>query len=308
MTAITKTKPKKKSTYHSNDISVFADVVLKLLFGIIVFGTCLYPLLIILASSFSDNMEILREGYSFLPKGFTLEAYDFVLQKGGQLGHSYFITIVNTLIGTTVGVCMMAMYAYAISRKDVKYAGFFSLFAYITFVFNGGLVPFYVVYSKVLGLGNTIWVMIIPYLVDVWYIVILKTYFANSIPHEVFESATIDGAGEIKIFIKIILPLAMPALATVVMFTILKYWNDFQLPLYFIEDTKLYNVQYMLYRIMSNMEFISQDTRSVRLSGPLPVESARMAMCVLGAGPLLVAYPFFQQYFIKGLTMGSVKG
>jgi putative aldouronate transport system permease protein len=228
--------------------------------------------------------------------------------KSGQLGRSYFVTVMNTAIGTVVGVTMMSMYAYAISRKDVKYAGFFSLFAYITFVFNGGLVPFYFVYSRVLGLTNTLWVMIIPYLVDVWYIVILKTYFANSIPHEVFESATIDGAGEIRIFVKIILPLAMPAIATVILFTVLKYWNDFQLPLYFIEESKLYNVQYMLYRIMANMEFISQDTRSIRLEGPLPVESARMAMCVLGAGPLLVAYPFFQRYFVKGLTMGSVKG
>ncbi len=308
MTTLTKSKIKKKKSFHSNDISVFADLFLKILFGIVIFGTCLYPLLIILASSFSENMSILREGYSFLPKNFTLEAYDFVLRRSGQLGRSYMVTILNTAIGTSVGVVMMAMYAYAISRKDVKYANFFSLFAYITFIFNGGLVPFYIVYSRVLGLSNTIWVMIIPYLVDVWYIVILKTYFANSIPHEVFESATIDGAGEIKIFIKIILPLAMPAIATVVLFTVLKYWNDFQLPLYFIEETKLYNVQYMLYRIMSNMEFVSQDTHSVNLSGPLPVESARMAMCVLGAGPLLVAYPFFQKYFVKGLTMGSVKG
>lgn len=306
MTAITKVK--KKSNFHSNEISVLADVVLKIIFTVMVFATCIYPLLIILSSSFTDNMTLLREGYSPFPRNMSFEAYDFVLMKSGQLGRSYLVTIMNTAIGTIAGVAMMSMYAYAISRKDVKYANFFSLFAYITFVFNGGLVPFYFVYSRVLGLSNTYWVMIIPYLVDVWYIVILRTYFANSIPHEVFESATIDGAGELRIFVKIILPLAMPAIATVILFTILKYWNDFQLPLYFIEESDKYNIQYMLYRIMSNMEFISQDTRSVRLEGPLPVESARMAMCVLGAGPLLVAYPFFQKFFVKGLTMGSVKG
>ena len=306
MTTIAKSKKQKK--FYSNQISVLSDVILKSLFFIVVFSTCVYPLVIIVSSSFTDNMVLLREGYSPIPRLATFEAYDFVLMKSGQLARSYMITIATTSIGTIIGVIMMSMYAYAISRKDVKYAGFFSLFAYVTFVFNGGLVPFYFVYSRVLGLTNTLWVMIIPYLVDVWYIVILKTYFANSIPHEVFESATIDGAGEIRIFVKIILPLALPAIATVILFTVLKYWNDFQLPLYFIEESKLYNVQYMLYRIMANMEFISQDTRSLRLDGPLPVESARMAMCVLGAGPLLVAYPFFQRYFIKGLTMGSVKG
>ena len=306
MTAITKVK--KKSKFYKNEISVLADVILKVIFSVIVFATCIYPLLIILSSSFTDNMVLLREGYSPIPRQASFEAYNFVLAKGGQLGRSYLVTIMTTAIGTCVGVSMMSMYAYAISRKDVKYAGFFSLFAYITFVFNGGLVPFYFVYSRVLGLGNTYWVMIIPYLVDVWYIVILRTYFANSIPPEIFESATIDGAGEFKIFVRIILPLALPAIATVILFTVLKYWNDFQLPLYFIEESAKYNVQYMLYRIMANMEFISQDTHSIHLEGPLPVESARMAMCVLGAGPLLVAYPFFQKYFVKGLTMGSVKG
>ena len=136
----------------------------------------------ILSASFTQNMVILREGYSFLPREITLEAYEFVLVKSGQIFRSYGVTLFNTAVGTIVGVSMMSMFAYAISRKDVKYANFFSLFAYVTFVFNGGLVPFYFVYSRVLGLSNTYWVMIIPYLVDVWYIVILRTYFANSIP------------------------------------------------------------------------------------------------------------------------------
>lgn len=298
----------KIKTNNINSISVKADIILKALFTIVVGATCIYPLLMIVGSSLSDNMMILRNGYKVIPMQLTFKAYEFVLLRSGQLLRSYGVTIFNTVVGTTVGVTMMAMFAYAVSRKDVKYANFFSLFAYITFVFNGGLVPFYIVYSKVLNLSNTYWVMIIPYLVDVWYIVILRTYFANSIPHEVVESATIDGAGELKIFLRIVLPLALPALATVILFTVLKYWNDFQLPLYFIEETDKYNVQYMLYRVMANMEFISQDTRSIKLDGPLPVESSRMAMCVLGAGPLLVAYPFFQRYFIKGLTMGSVKG
>ena len=180
-------KVKKKKDFSKNEISVATDLFLKIVFGIVVFATCIYPLLMIIASSFTENIVLLHDGYSVIPRKVTLEAYEFVLVRSGQLARSYMVTILNTSVGTVVGVFMMSTFAYAVSRKDLKYANFFSLFAYVTFVFNGGLVPFYFVYSRVLGLSNTYWVMIIPYLVDVWYIVILKTYFANSIPHEVFE-------------------------------------------------------------------------------------------------------------------------
>ncbi len=301
-------KRKKRKLSEINKISPAADATLKVIFSVMIGITCIYPLLMIIGSSFTDNITLLREGYNVIPRVFSLEAYRFVLLKSSKLFNAYGVTILVTLIGTTVGVTMMAMYAYALSRKDLKYRRFFSLFAYVTFVFNGGLVPFYYVYSRVLNLGNTLAVLIIPYLVDVWYIVILRTFFQASIHDEIIESAKIDGAGELRTFFQIVLPLAIPAIATVMLFTVLKYWNDFQLPLYFIEDSSKYNVQYMLYRLMENMEFLAQDTHSIKLDGPLPIEAARMAMCVLGAGPLLVAYPFFQRYFIKGLTLGSVKG
>lgn len=301
-------RKKKKLLTELNKISPTTDRIFKILFSTVIGMTCLYPLLMILGSSFTTNMSILREGYNIIPKEFSLEAYRFVLVSSSKLLNSYGVTLFVTAIGSLVGVSMMAMYAYAISRKELKYKRFFSLFAYVTFVFSGGLVPFYFVYSRVLDLGNTIAVLIIPYLVDVWYIVILRTFFATSIPDEVIESARIDGAGELRTFGQIVLPLAIPAIASVALFTVLKYWNDFQLPLYFIEDSSKYNVQYMLYRIMGNMEFLAQDTNAMSLfDGPLPIETARMAMCVLGAGPLLVAYPFVQKYFVKGLSMGAIK-
>ncbi len=299
---------KQKSLSEINKISKTADFMLKFGFAVVIVLTSIYPLMMILGSSLTENETLLKFGYNVIPKVFSFNAYRFVLSSSSNLINSYGVTVLVTSIGTFTGVIMMAMYAYAISRKGLKYRKFFSLFAYVTFVFNGGLVPFYFVYSRLLNLGNTLAVLIIPYLVDVWYIVILRTFFASSIPDEVLESAKIDGASEIRTFIQIVIPLAIPALASVTLFTILKYWNDFQLGLYFIDDADKFNVQYMLYRIMGNMEFMRSDTQSASLSGPLPVEAARMAMCVLGAGPLLLAYPFFQQYFIKGLTMGAIKG
>lgn len=301
-------KRKKQKLSEINKISPAMDITLKVIFSVMIGATCVYPLLMIVGSSFTDNITLLREGYNVIPRVFSLEAYRFVLLKSSKLFNAYGVTILVTLVGTIAGVTMMSMYAYALSRKDLKYRRFFSLFAYITFVFNGGLVPFYYVYSRVLNLSNTLAVLIIPYLVDVWYIVILRTFFTAGTYDEIIESAKIDGAGELRTFFQIVLPLAIPAVASVMLFTVLKYWNDFQLPLYFIEDSSRYNVQYMLYRLMENMEFLAQDTNSINLEGPLPIEAARMAMCVLGAGPLLAAYPFFQRYFIKGLTLGSVKG
>jgi len=299
---------RRQKLHEVNQISRTANALLNIFFIVIVGLFFIYPLLVVVGSSFTDNKTIVLNGYNMIPKIFSLEAYRFVLMQPDRLMVAYRNTIVITAAGTALGVMMMAMYAYPISRPDLKYRKVFSLFAYITFVFNGGLVPFYFVCSRVLGLSDTLWVLIIPYLVDVWYIVILRTFFTSSIPQEVIESAKIDGAGEFRIFFSIVWRLAIPGLATVALFTTLKYWNDFQLPLYFITASKRYNIQYLLYNIMANMQFLQMQTQSIRLEGPLPVESARMAMCVLGTGPMLIAYPFFQRFFVKGLTLGAVKG
>lgn len=292
-----------------NQISKTANVLLNLMFIVIVGAFFIYPFLIIIGSSFTENKTIILQGYNVWPKQFDTTAYGYVFMKSSKILRAYMNTILTTVVGTTLGVTMMAMYAYPISRPDLKYRKAFSLFAYITFIFSGGLVPWFFVYTSLLKLSNTMWVLIMPYLVSVWYIVILRTFFSTSIPQEVIESAKIDGAGEFRIFFSIVTRLAIPGLATVALFTTLLYWNDFQLPMYFSREMKKFNIQYLLLSIMSNMEFMAQDTRSIKVfPGPIPLESARMAMCVLGTGPMLLAYPFFQKYFVKGLTMGAVKG
>ena len=291
-----------------NQISRTSNVLLNIMFIVVIALFFIYPFFIIIGSSFTANKTIVLEGYNMIPKEISTEAYRYVFMKSGKIIHAYLVTIMTTAVGTLLGVSMMAMYAYPISRSDLKYRRAFSLFAYITFIFSGGLVPWFFVYTKVLGLTNTYWVLIMPYLVNVWYIVILRTFFATGIPQEVIESAKIDGAGEFRIFVSIVAHLAIPGLATVALFTTLLYWNDFQLPLYFSREMKKYNIQRLLQSIMENMEFMAQDTRSVRLFPNPPVYAARMAMCVLGTGPMLIAYPFFQKYFVKGLTMGAVKG
>lgn len=291
-----------------NQISRTANMILNILFIVVIGLFFIYPFFIVIGSSLTDNEVLYTQGYNMFPQQFSTEAYRYVFTKSSKIIHSYLVTIMTTIVGTLLGVSMMAMYAYPISRPDLKYRKAFSLFAYITFIFSGGLVPWFFVYTKVLGLSNSYWVLIMPYLVNVWYIVILRTFFATSIPQEVIESAKIDGAGEFRIFFSIVTRLAIPGLATVALFTTLQYWNDFQLPLYFSREMKKYNIQYLLYTIRNNMEFMAQDTRSIKLFPTPPIYSGRMAMCILGTGPMLIAYPFFQKYFVKGLTMGAVKG
>ena len=218
-----------------NRIPSWVNALLTTVFSILIFLTCIYPLLIILGTSFTDNNTIILNGYNMIPKVFDAKAYSIILEKSEYLLRSYGITIFVTAVGTLTGLVMMAMYAYPLSRKDLKYRKFFSMFMYITFVFNGGLVPFYYVYSRILNLGDTIAVLIIPYLVDAWYVIILKTFFTTSVPISLIESAKIDGAGEFRIFTSIVIKLATPGLATVALFTTLKYWNDFQMTLYFID-------------------------------------------------------------------------
>lgn len=291
-----------------NQISKTSNVLLNMLFIVVIALFFIYPFFIIIGSSLTDNKTIILQGYNMIPQQFSTEAYRYVFMKSSKILHAYLVTIMTTTVGTLLGVTMMAMYAYPISRPDLRYRKFFSLFAYVTFIFSGGLVPWFFVYTKVLGLSNSYWVLIMPYLVNVWYIVILRTFFATGIPQEVIESAKIDGAGEFRIFVSIVTRLAVPGLATVALFTTLLYWNDFQLPLYFSREMAKYNIQRLLQSIMENMEFMAQDTHSARIFPTPPVEAARMAMCVLGTGPMLIAYPFFQRYFVKGLTLGAVKG
>ncbi|QJD86837.1 carbohydrate ABC transporter permease [Cohnella herbarum] len=274
-----------------------------ILFGI----ACIIPLISIISVSLSDETTILQEGYSFFPQGFNLSAYAYVLYKPAQLLNALKVSLLVSAIGTIISVLISAGISYVLSREDYKYKNSLSFYVFFTMLFNGGLVPTYILISNYLHLKNTIWVLILPYLAIPWFILILRT-FMQKIPHTIIESCMIDGASELRIFIQMILPLAKPGLATVGLFTILQYWNDWWLSLMYIDKESLVPLQYMLYRMINNIEFLTRTASIMPGMNTVPAETARMAMAILAAGPMLLVFPFFQKYFVKGLTVGAVKG
>ena len=276
---------------------------------------CVFPLVVVLIASFTDERTILVEGYSLMPEVWSLEAYRFLLKDWWAVVDSYVVSIVVTMVGTVVGLAMMSMYAYPISRQDFPFRNVFAFFLFFTILFNGGLVPFYLVYTQGLHLQNTLAVLILPLLVNGFFVLLIRTFFANTIPKELFESAKIDGAGEWRIFTQIVLPLSLPALATVGLFTTLNYWNDWFLSLLFINDTDApVTIQFRMYKTLLDIQYLSANASAysaILAANPnftIPGETARMAMAVVGIGPIIFAYPFFQRYFVHGLTVGAIKG
>ncbi|MNJ53590.1 L-arabinose transport system permease protein AraQ [compost metagenome] len=252
-----------------------------------------------------------RDGYRLLPAKWSLGAYKYVFQTGDTLLRSYGVTIFVTVVGTILSLLFIAFYAYAISRKSFRYRNFFSFFAFFTMLFNGGLVPTYIVTTQLLGLKDTIWALILPLAVNAFYIMILRTFYSTSVPDAILESGKIDGAGEFRIFLKLVLPLSLPGLATIALFSTLGYWNDWFNALLYIDNPNLVPLQSMLMRIETSMQFIMQNSQNSSLSlealRSMPQDTSRMAMVVLATGPIIFAYPFFQRYFIQGLTIGAVK-
>ena len=271
---------------------------------------CVIPIITVVSISFSSDMAIIKEGYGVLPKDFSLDAYKYALKDIEAILRSYGVSLFVTVTGCVFGLVFNAMIAYVLSRKDYKYRKQLTIFLIIPMVLNGGLVPTYIWISKYLHLKNTIWVMILPMLIVPWFIILLRTFFSQ-IPPSLMEAATVDGASELTIFVRIVLPLAKPALATVGMFITLNYWNDWFLPLMYVDNSELYNLQYRLYLMMRDVQEMIRNSASSGMGigiADLPTESMRMAMCVIAAGPMLMIFPFFQKYFVKGLTVGGVKG
>lgn len=292
-----------------NQISFKANAVLNGFF-ILYSAACILPLLLVIAVSFTSENALALDGYSFIPKEFTLDSYKFVFNLGDAIVRAYGITILVTVVGTLISTIVISMYAYPISRKDFRYKGFFSFIVFFTMIYNSGLVPWYVVYANILHLKDNILVYIIPMVVNTWYVLIMRTFYKLTIPDAVIESSKIDGAGEFRTFVQIVLPLSLPGIATISLFQCLNFWNDWFIALMFIENSKLYNLQYLLYQILSTIQFlttVSGRGGNIDLS-KIPNESARMAMAVVVMGPIIFIYPFFQKYFIKGLTVGAVKG
>lgn len=274
---------------------------------------CILPLIIIVSVSLSDESAITDDGYGIIPRKFTTYAYSFVLREGEVIFNAYFVTILATVVGTALSLIVISMFAYPLSRKSLKYRNFLSMFVFITMLFSGGLVPWYIVCSKFLHITNTYLALILPYAMNVWYVIIMRTFFTTTIPDSIIESAKIDGASEFKIFTSIVLPLSKPGLATVGLFITITYWNDWWLPMILTTDQKFANLQYTLFKMLTNGELLIKmsaftNSQTTHLINQIPSESSRMAMCILAVGPIILAYPFFQKYFVKGLTVGAIKG
>jgi putative aldouronate transport system permease protein len=266
---------------------------------------CLAPMLLVVSISLSDEKIVAREGYSLWPVGFTTYAYEYILREPGQMIRAYGVTLLVTATGTLLGLLICSLLGYAISRQDYKLRGVLSFYVFFTLLFHGGMVPFYILVTRYLGLKNNMLALILPYLVTAWYVLILRTSFAQ-LPIELLDAARIDGAGEWRVFFQIVLPLSKLVLATVGLFFILRYWNDWFLALLFIDKEPLYPLQYLLYVLMQNINFLASNPQTTGV--PIPAQSARMAMAVLAFGPALFTFLLLQKYFVRGITIGGLKG
>ncbi len=268
---------------------------------------CLIPFLIVIGSSFTSEAEIARSGYRIIPSQFTLESYKAVFQNPESILRAYGITIFITILGTALSTLFSMMTGYALMRKDFRWRNQVSFFFFFTTLFSGGLMPWYMV-CVALGFKDNIMALLIPGIISVWNIILVKGFVAG-IPYEITESAKIDGAGDFQIFFKLIWPLSTPVIATIGLFTALNYWNSWYNTMLFINDSKLYSLQYLLYKLINDAEAMRNiAAESGEIINTVPIESMKMALTVIVTGPILLLYPFVQRYFIKGLTLGAVKG
>jgi putative aldouronate transport system permease protein len=269
------------------------------------------PFVLMVVSSFTDETTLIRDGYSFFPEKFSLDAYFYIYQNMSTFLRAYGVSIFVTVVGTTVSLVITAMIAYPIARRDFKYRNVLAFIVFFTMLFSGGVVPTYIMWTKVFSIQNTIFALILPnYLLSAFNVFLVVNFFRNNVPVSLIESAQIDGASEMKIFFKIMLPLSVPVLATVGLFTALIYWNDWINALYFISDSKLYGIQNLLINLMNNIQFLNSSSANAALGAntvTLPSTAVRMAMGVIGILPILLALPFLQKYLIKGVVIGAVK-
>ena len=271
---------------------------------------CLIPFLFIISGAFSSEQSILEHGFSLIPIEYSLEAFRAVFAVPENIINAYGVTIFITIVGTVVGIFFSSMAAYVLQRKEFSPRTFFSFFFYFTTIFNGGIVPWYILMIRYFNMKNNIMALILPNLFNVFYIIIIRSFISNSIPDSITESAKIDGAGEFHIFVKMILPLSKPILATMGLFTALNYWNDWFNAMLFVDEQKLIPLQYYLYRMLSQISMLRNLIAKVPQLAAVtpPEESFKMAMTLVTIGPILLLYPFVQRFFVSGIMIGAVKG
>lgn len=274
---------------------------------------CLIPFIMVISGSLSSEQAIANNGFSILPQDFSLEAYKTVFKDPIVVVRAYATTICLTLVGTFCGLLMQTMTAYVLARKDFAWRNKFSFFFYFTTLFSGGLVPTYILYTNTLDLRDSYLALLLPLLFSVFNLLIMKSYIIG-IPDTLFEAARIDGCGEFRTLFQICLPLIKPALATVGLFIALSYWNDWYNAMLYIKSEEKYPLQYFLYQQVNNIEAYKKLIASNLVSGDvisamsLPTQTLKMALTVVVTGPIILAFPFVQKYFVQGITIGSVKG
>jgi putative aldouronate transport system permease protein len=286
---------------------VFFNVLCYLLITVTAL-TCLLPFIFLVSGSFTQEEVIRYSGYSILPRGFTLEAYKMVFRYPEKIMRAYGVSVFITAAGTAAGLFMITMTAYVISRKSFKYRNILSFYFFFTTLFNGGMVSTFIFYIRYLHLKDNYLALILPGMFNVFYLLIMRS-FINGIPQALIESAKIDGAGEFRIFIRIVLPLLPSGLATIGLFMALGYWNDWYNAMLYINEPAKFPLQYMLYDILMRAQAFAQIASIVGIRVEnLPTYSLKLAMAVVATGPIILLYPFVQKFFIKGITIGSVKG
>ncbi len=283
------------------------------IFFIIMSLICVVPVLFVLSVSFSTEKSIQDFGYHLIPKVFSIESYVFLMKQNVVIVRALGISVFVTVVGTIIGVLLTTTMGYVLSRPQYRLKGFLTWVVFIPMVFNGGMVSSYYVNANLLGLKDSVWAYILPLAVSSFNVIICKTFFRSTIPDSLVESAKIDGASQLRIFISIILPISLPVLATIGLFLSFGYWNDWFQAMLYIDDSKLNSLQALLTKIMDNVDYLSRNAAtmgvsSAELARSMPKEGARMAIATLIVIPIACAYPFFQRYFISGLTVGAVKG
>jgi putative aldouronate transport system permease protein len=280
------------------------------LFFILISILCLIPFWLILVVSLTEEKTLIRNGYAFWPEQFDLSAYVYLMNGATPILKAYSVSIIVTVVGVFVSLAITSMLAYATSRPDYPLQRSLTFYVFLTLLFNGGLLPWYLVYTRMLSIQDTLLALIIPGLLNGFNVLVMRTFFVNSIPPSLIEAAQIDGASEFRIYFRMILPLSLPVLATIGLLVTITYWNDWFTSLVFINNPELYSLQYFLNKTLLNIQFLSRvasNPYTEQVNRP-PLESIRMAMAIVAIGPMVLVFPFLQKYFVKGLTIGSVKG
>jgi len=270
---------------------------------------CLIPFLLMLGTSFTSESAVREFGFNIWPKDFDILAYKLVFENPDMVIGSYIVTILMTVFGTIIGLFLVSMAGYALQRPDFAFRNQISFYIYFTTLFSGGLVPFYLLIVRILRLKNNYLAVFLPSLMSPWLIILMKN-FTKSIPFAITESAKIDGASDFRIFLNIILPMSKPALATVGLFLALTYWNEWYNSMLFLEANMDYRpLQLFLYNVVNKVEYIKNSAASSNIPPmDVPLETMKMATAIVATGPIVLVYPFIQKYFIKGITIGAVKG